>query len=318
MWGIETDWYTRRSVETLDLRHVSTLGMIRIMTGRTIKQRHSQTTGIVKAGELIEIYQSHALTLQDRRVMNILIESAGAEIAEPKEHRIPLSKLKPPQHRSSERIVDSLKKLVTTALVIATKTADGAPALEVVPFLGRALIPRDESGQAGEVVFEFPAVVRKVIANSNYWGRVKASVMFAFSSKYALALYEAISLRINRHQREEYLADSDLRELLGVEPNILPIARDLRKRVIDIALDEVNALSDYKVEIETVREGGARSPVKGYKLRWDSKSPEEWESTRAELDRPKVGRKARLTGNVEKIEMDIDIRAMIPDKRAEY
>lgn len=286
------------------------------MASKTIQQRHSATSGIVKAGELIEIVQAHALTLQDRRIMNLLIEKAGTSIADATEHRVPVTALKPVGHRSSERIVDSIKRLVATTFVIGSVDEDGRAMTQVAPFLSGAKLPTDE--RSGDVVFEISPIVRQVISRSNRWGRVKASVIFAFTSKYSLALYEVVSLRINMRTDSEFFTIDEFREALAVEPGVLQIARDFQKKVIDIAVREINGLSDYTVEVETVRVGGARSSVKGYRLRWSSKSPDEWAKVRAELDRPKVGRKARLAGTVENVEVEVDLSALIPDKRPEY
>ena len=47
---------------------------------RTLDQRENNK-GFVKAGEVIEIRQTSALTLHDRRVLNMLIKHAGLHIA---------------------------------------------------------------------------------------------------------------------------------------------------------------------------------------------------------------------------------------------
>ena len=123
--------------------------------------------------------------------------------------------------------------------------------------------------------------------------------MFAFSSKYALALYEAVCLRINLKNDNNFFKPDDFREMLGVDRDLLTRFPDFKRRVLDPALQEVNALSDCNVEIEILRESGTRSAVKGYRLRWSRKSSEEWQAVIDELLRPKVGRKARIGGKVE-------------------
>jgi hypothetical protein len=44
-----------------------------------------------KAGELIEFRAQRELSLQDRRILNLLIEHAGPQIASEQKHRIPLA-----------------------------------------------------------------------------------------------------------------------------------------------------------------------------------------------------------------------------------
>jgi hypothetical protein len=44
-----------------------------------------------------------------------------------------------------------------------------------------------------------------------------------------------------------------------------------------------------------------RSQLDGFILRWEKKSSDEWRGVLDELVRPKVGRRARITGKVEKV-----------------
>ena len=266
--------------------------------GRTIRQRHS-AEGIVKPGELIDIRQSAALTLHDRRVLNLLIEHAGPDIASDRHHRMPMARLRGPAHRGSERVRDSIENLMKTLILIPTRDSKGNKATTRVQLLASTTTTDDEENPNGEVAYSFHKEVRDIISRSDYWGRIKASVMFAFSSKYALALYEAICLRINLKHNNQFFKPYDFRELLSVDRDLLTRFPDFKRRVLDPALTEVNALSDCNVEVEVIRERGPRSAVAGYRLRWASKSSEEWQAAMDELLRPKVGRKARIDGNVE-------------------
>lgn len=266
--------------------------------GRTIRQRHS-AEGIVKPGELIDIRQSAALTLHDRRVLNLLIEHAGPDIASDRHHRMPMARLRGPAHRGGERVRDSIENLMKTLILIPTRDSKGNKATTRVQLLASTTTTDDEDNPNGEVAYSFHKEVRDIISRSDYWGRIKASVMFAFSSKYALALYEAICLRINLKHNNQFFKPDDFRELLSVDRDLLTRFPDFKRRVLDPALTEVNALSDCNVEVEVIREGGPRSAVAGYRLRWAGKSPEEWQAAMDELLRPKVGRKARIDGKVE-------------------
>lgn len=267
---------------------------------RTLKQRHS-AEGIVKPGELIDIRQSSALTLHDRRVLNLLIERAGPDIASDRHHRIAMARLRGPNHRGGERVRDSIERLMKTLILIPARDSAGNRATTRVQLLASTTTTDDEDNPAGEVAYSFHKEVRDIISRSEYWGRIKASVMFAFTSKYALALYEAICLRLNLKSDSQFFKPDDFRELLGVDREQLTRFPDFKRRVLDPALQEVNALSDCNVEVEIIREGGSRSAVNGYRLRWERKTSEEWQGVIDELMRPKVGRKARIGGTVEAV-----------------
>jgi hypothetical protein len=99
------------------------------MMGKTIAQRYN-LDGIVKAGEMIEVRQSSALTLHDRRVINLLIRHAGEHIADDREHIIPMRHLRSPTHKGGERVRDSIERLMTTLVLRARRhphRRDGRP-----------------------------------------------------------------------------------------------------------------------------------------------------------------------------------------------
>ena len=254
----------------------------------------------MKPGELVDIRSGTELTLQDRRIFNLLIENAWSRIGEDTVHRIAISKLRGPKHRGSERVSDSVKTLMTT-LVEVPAVLNGMPALFATQLLGETTRVIDEDSPHAVLLYSFPKGLRGIIQDSRYWGRIKAYVMFAFSSKYALALYEALCLRANLRTNEQTFSLDEFRALLSVEKAQYPGYPQLKQKVLGPALIEVNGLSDFTVEIEPIRDGGLlRGPLKGFRLRWEKKPDDQWMSTLDELMRPKVGRTARLTGTVER------------------
>ena len=266
----------------------------------TVAQRNN-LDGFVKPGELVDIRAGVALSLQDRWAFNLLVEHAWSEISEDKAHRIPISKLRGPHHESSDRVADSIRTLMTTLVEVPT-TLDGHPAIFATQLLGDTTRFIDESSPQAMLQYEFPKGLRRIIKESRYWGRIKAYVMFAFSSKYALALYEALCLRANLRVNEQAFSVEDFRAILGVEPGKLVEPRSLKQWVLTPAVTEVNALSDFNVEIHPIRQGGiSRGKITGFTLWWEKKETDEWKAALDELMRPKIGRKARITGTVERV-----------------
>lgn len=268
---------------------------------RTLAQRHGHE-GIVKPGELIEIRQTAALTLHDRRVLNLLIENAGPGITEDEPHHIAMVRLRGPAHKGGERVKDSIVRLMTTLVEVPTLDRNGNRATLRTALLASTTTTDDESSPSGEVTYSFSKEMREVISKSRYWGRIKAYVMFAFTSKYTLALYEALCLRINMRRAEEILSVADFRQMLAVEDGKLQSYSDLRRYCIQPAMEEINGLSDFNVEIEPIREGGQlRGKLTGFRVSWERKEPDEWQAVLDELLRAKIGRKARIRGLVETI-----------------
>lgn len=269
---------------------------------RTIAQKNRPSEGMVKAGELIEIRQSATLTLHDRRVLNLLIENAGQSIAEDRSHCVPISLLRGPNHRGGERVADSITRLMTTLVEVPAKDGQGNKSTQRMTLLSDTTTTDDESNPTGEVTYSFSPAMRKVLAKSDYWGRIKGYVMFSFTSKYSLALYELLCLRINLQRSFEDFSIDDMRQRLGVADGKLDRAPDFLRRVIRPALEEINALSDFVVSVDLVRDGGmSRGKLTGFRVQWERKTPEAWASTLGELNQPKIGRRARIRGEVDQI-----------------
>ena len=122
------------------------------------------------------------------------------------------------------------------------------------------------------------------------------------TSKYAIALYELVCLRANREQCVEVLSYESFRDLLGVPPETYERGLDFQRKVVDPALLEVNGLSDMGVSIE-LRRRHARAPIHEVAIAWWHKTGDEFRAAVQERNRSKVGRLARLRGEVEKMEV---------------
>ena len=257
--------------------------------------------GFVKPGELVDMRAGVDLSLHDRRIFNLLIENAWSEIAEDKTHSIAMARLRGTHHKGAVIVADSVRALMTS-LVEIPALLDGEPAIFTTQLLGETTRFVDETSSKAVLHYEFPKGLRRIIKDSRYWGRIKAYVMFSFSSKYALALYEALCLRANLRVNEQEFSVEDFRALLGVEPGKLEQPFNLKRWALDPAVTEVNGLSDFTVEIEPIRIGGMqRGKLTGFRLRWDKKPTEEWRSVMDELLRSKVGRLGRITGAAETV-----------------
>jgi hypothetical protein len=194
-------------------------------------------TGFIKPSELIDVYEVSPLTLTDRRIFNELIANAWESISEDKEHTISKAALKGSM-KGNERIEDTIRKLM--GAIVETKiTINGEPGTERVQLLG---YNKSVNQNDGLLYYRFPAELRRLIANSNIWAKIERDVMFAFTSKYALALYEIVQKRRNlRIQREKFSVD-EIRRLLGVPPKKLKLFGDLNKYALKKAIKPIIAV----------------------------------------------------------------------------
>jgi hypothetical protein len=250
---------------------------------KTVDQRR-EGDSYAKAGELIQVRGIAQLTLHDRRVLNLLYERAGERICDDVEHTVSLSELRG-LHKGGERIKDSVLELMKTVVQVSTIGRNGKPATKLIPLLSDTTLSDDDGDPTGEVVYSFSKAMRNVIKNSTHWGRVRGAVMFAFGSKYSLALYELSSMRVNlKHKWSEDFSLKDIRSLLGVPDGKLMRSPDLVKYCFGVAEAEVNRLADFGVKIEPIRIGtGPRSRVTGVRLSWWKKGVPAMRLAHAEL-----------------------------------
>ena len=72
---------------------------------------------------------------------------------------------------------------------------------------------------------------------------------------------------------------------------------NFRKFVVEPAVLEVNGLSELNCAIKLHR-AHSRAPVKEVLIGWEKKTPDQYREAYRELQRSKLGRKARLRGEV--------------------
>lgn len=268
---------------------------------KTIDQRRNDK-GFPKAAELIEMKPTKELSLQDGRIFNALIENAVGRIGEDIEHEISVQKLRGLSHKGSERVSESVKALMTTLIEIPTVDGNGLPAILSTQLLMDTTRTIDENDPRAVLRYRLTPTLRKIVQDSKRWGRLRGYVVYAFSSKYALSLYEALCVRINLHKNEQFFTVDEFRRLMGVPTGKYAEPFNLKKWVIEPALLEVNGLSDFMAEIRFEREGGLmRGKLKGFTLSWREKDKDEWYAATTELMRPKIGRRERLEGSTETI-----------------
>lgn len=273
---------------------------------QTLVQK-TNLSGFPKAGELIEITGAHALGAADRAILNLLYQHAhdSGRLGEiDAEWELPMAAIRPSKHESNDRLRDCLERLMRVVVQVPLPDArTGEARVVLTPLFEFFDLPADE-GTAGAVVrFGVPKKLRPVLERSNRWGRIKAEVVCAMTSKYAMALYELVQLRSGLDRCVEHFSLERFRDLLGVPPGKLTRGPDFERRVIEPALLEVNGLSDMGVKIELTRVH-PRAPVTGVTLAWWRKEGDEFRAAHAERRRSKLGRMARLRGEVEVIDTD--------------
>lgn len=257
-----------------------------------LKPDHGQ---MIKPSETIDVAFAEGLTLNDRRCWNALIANAfGPDMRdEDKDFRIDLGELRQ-NHNGNERVEDTIEKLMKT--VARCKMPNGS----ITRFqllggnnMGDPMRPR------GELTYSFDKRLIEAVKDSISFGKLEIAVMAAFNSKYALALYEHVSRRINlRHKMGETYSVEEFREVLDVQAGQLKAFGNFKQRALTPALKEVNLWAPFRLSIAYKKTGQRVTEIA---LSWCWKDKEGRKAAQTELEKSKIGRKARMEGVKETI-----------------
>lgn len=249
----------------------------------------------IKPAELIQVSGHHELTLNARRAITVLWYTAHMQgVVEGRDYTIEIDDLKPDSHKGYEMVEEAIEALMRTILTL--KLPNGKT--RRVQFLGGNDLD-DPDRPAGVLTYSFDKRLIDVLKDSMIWGKIPLPVLMAFTSKYTVSLYENIAQFSNLTKKNfhEYTLD-EFRDLLGVPPGRYKTFGELNKHVIKPAVTEVNALASFGVSILPIKQGKRVTKIR---VGWWTKEAEALRDAFDELQRSKVGRRARITGTVEHV-----------------
>lgn len=250
---------------------------------------------MIKAAEAIDIIGVEKLTLQDQRIWNALIENAhGKKLGEEeRDFVIDLSPLKA-NHNSTDRLEVSILKLMQT--VATCRMPNGSTerfALLGGNNMGDPMRPR------GEMTYSFDKRLTRILRQSGTFGKLELAVMNAFTSKYALALYEHMSKRVNlRFKKHEEFSVQEMRNMLRVNGNQLKAFGSFKQRALVPAIEEFNSWAPYTLSVAYKKTG---QKVTSIVFTWFPKSGGQMSHIKNELKKSKIGREARRKKTVETV-----------------
>jgi hypothetical protein len=263
-----------------------------VLRSLDIKPRHKEA---VKPAELIQVTGHHELTLNARRSITILWHNAHSQgIEEGRDYSIEIDDLKPDGHKGYEMVEEAIVALMRTLLTV--KMSNGTT--RRVQFLGGNDLD-DPDRPAGALTYSFDKRLIEILKESAIWGRIAIPVLMAFTSKYAVSLYENIAQMCNlSHKTFQSYSLEEFRELLGVPPGRYKTFGELNKHVVKPAVAEVNALASFGINVLPIKQG---KRVKEIRVGWWSKDNGALNESFQELQRTKLGRRARVAGNAENV-----------------
>lgn len=290
---------------------------------KILSDRVDRHDDLVAAGETVNMVflrGKRALSLRAGKMFHLLVKAAGADLAADKPHRLRLSEFQDTVHLSHSQIVGVIRELQQTVVEITSVVPESvADEMEIKPGQFHIiddlreddpLVRRTISGpllelvdhrenRKGTVVYRFSRALRLIFDHTEHWAIISRRAVMAFESRYALRLFELISLRINLERKTSELFNLDeLRAHFGVPEDKLVLWGHFRTRALDPAIAEVNHIAGFKVSYEPIKH--SRS-VTGVKISWKVKDPDGLKAAKVELDTHSAGRRARREGAVETV-----------------
>jgi len=92
--------------------------------------------------------------------------------------------------------------------------------------------------ERGVIEYSFPHQIEEMILNPKIFAKINLVTIKGLKSKYSIALYELAEDYINVQIPK--ISIVNFKELMGLEENQYPNIKDLKRRVISVAIDEIN------------------------------------------------------------------------------
>jgi plasmid replication initiation protein len=266
------------------------------VTGQPLDPSH--VGRIIKPRELVDIVELTPLSRGETILYNQLLAHAWNSIRTTPVHKVLKASLRG-SHESNDRLHAAFDRLMGAwAKIRARDPQTGAMATFRVHLLGAN---KEEDQDDGYFYYTFPPDLLTVISQSKAWATIKSHIMYALRSKYSIRLYEMVERRIGLNKQHEEFTVDEFRAMLGVENGKLDRYADFNKYCLKPALEEVNHLTDFVVEIAAIKRGRA---VEKLHMTWLKKSPAELRAAHDEREKSRIGRSARWSGRVDVIAYD--------------
>ena len=208
---------------------------------------------VIKASPAIQI-QSKITHLQ-RRAWNVLLANAYNELPNKDIHRVSVTELAKSlgfNSKDSEHLKETLKSLVDCTVEWNILGKDKEEEWGVASLLASVRI------KDGVCTYSFAAHLRYKLYNPRIYTKLNLRLQNRFTSRYALILWEVCFdyFDIARGKGETpFIPVEVFRELMGLEKDEYPVFKVLNRDVIKPAINEINELTNFSVEVEQKRVG---------------------------------------------------------------
>jgi Initiator Replication protein len=206
-----------------------------------------------KAAPAIHIASKNGrLSFLQRKIGNILLYNAYTDLLVKEIHAIRVRDLAESVGFNSndyDLLKSSLKQLRNIAIEWNVLNVDGREKWGVSSMIAEAQI------ENGMITYSYPPMLRKLLYNPEIFARIDLRVQKRFSGNYALSLYENC-YRFKSAGTTGVILLGTWKKLIGVEAGgTYELFKNLNRKIIKPAVEEINAVSDIQVTVEYIKEG---------------------------------------------------------------
>lgn len=212
-----------------------------------------QRDEFIKASPAIQIQGS--ITHLQRRAWNVLLANAYDELPNKEIHRVSVTELAEKlgfTSRNQDHLKDMLKALTECMVEWNILGKDKNQVWGVAGLLASAEIEK------GICTYAFAPHLRLKLYNPRVYAKLNLRLQNRFTDRHALILWEVCFDYFDsaRDQGETpFIPLEKFRELMGVADDKYPVFKTLNQCVVKPAVKEINALTNFFVEVEQKRDG---------------------------------------------------------------
>lgn len=218
----------------------------------TPESRNELKNEVIKHSSAIHIKNS--INLLQRRTWNVLLANAFNELRNKHIHKILVKDLHAMlafESKNEEYLKDTIDGLIGCLVSWNVLGKDKKSGWATTALLSGAEV------KDGICTYTYSEILKDKLFNPSMYARISLSIQNKFTSKYSLALYELCLDYLNPTQgigETPKILIKKFRELMGVTESQYLIFKDFNKFIIQIAISEVNRLSDLNLRVQFYRE----------------------------------------------------------------
>lgn len=217
-----------------------------------IHQRTDWGNVIKKSAQVVMARELGELTLLDRKLFNFLMSNAKPSVVNQGIYSVKVSSvLDFTDGASTQRLNQSLERLGKVHIEL-----DYIDQNDVRHSARMHLLSYDLSHTSnGTLYYAFDKMLIQFISDPKVFSAINLEIMKQFNNRHAVKLYEIMSMYEKRFNPTWNIGVDEFRDIFGISSNKHIRFDNLKHRVIEEAIDEVNKIATFDVVVDYVKAG---------------------------------------------------------------